>query len=163
MIWSHECGSKNSTYDSLMICGVRVFCRAAMCQGVGWFCYMMRLVFRKCWLEFPIFSGLTGPYRVGYWLTTHVCEVGFQRQCQQIRQSSSKVDLSPILILWRWGTIFDIVPSRFWFLSSGMCSRVNWPCEIFLEAVGAILLAETLDWMQKPQSPPPSFFVGLKF
>jgi len=44
---------------------------------------MMRLVFRN---KLPIFSDLAGPYKVEYGSTTHVCKVGFQRQCQQVRQ-----------------------------------------------------------------------------
>ena len=51
----------------------------------------MRLVFRN---KLPIFSDLAGPYKVEYGSTTHVCKVGFQRQCQQVRQ-----DGPPILTL----------------------------------------------------------------
>jgi len=98
--------------------------------------------------KFPILSDFADPYGVEYGSMTHVCKVGFQRQCRQLRQSTSKVDLPPILTLWRWSTTFSSLSSRTY-------SRVNWLCEIFLEAVGVIRLAEAFDWMKKPQSAPP--------
>jgi len=71
---------------------------------------MMRLVFRN---KLPIFSDLAGPYKVEYGSTTHVCKVGFQRQCQQVRQGGPPSHSHIVKVS------FDIVPE------SGRDLRLN--------------------------------------